>query len=170
MSQAQWAEAVAKGKGTMPGFAGKLSDADQKAALTYARTLSLGGPLFREALTKGTGVISGTVTNKTTGKPLADATVQLGIFDQASQLEQRSTKTDADGFYKFDQLPTDSTLAYAVRAEYPANVPYTSEFVSFEPGKTAVDLPSRSTRRPTDASGIRAERVHYIVEFDAVGR
>ncbi len=167
VSQAQWADAVAKGKGTMPGFAGKLSDADQQAALTYARQLSLGGPLFREALTKGTGVISGTVTNKTTDKPYADATVTLGIFDQASQLEQRTIKTDADGFYKFDQLPTDSTLAYGVRVEYPAGVPYTSEFVSLEPGKAEANLPVLVYDTTTDGAGIRAERVHYIVEFDA---
>lgn len=165
-SQLQWAEAVAQGKGAMPGFAGKLSEADQKAALTYARQLSLGGPLFREALTEGAGVISGTITNKTTGKPVADATVQLGVFDQASQLEMRDAKTDAAGFYKFEQLPTDSTLAYAVRAEYPENVPYTSEFVSFEPGKTAYDLPISVYETTDDPSGIRAERVHYIVEFD----
>ncbi len=166
-SPTQWADVVAKGKGTMPAFAGKLSDADQKAVLAYARQLSLGGPLFREALSKGSGVISGTITNKTTGKPLVDATVQLGIFDQASQLEQRTTKTDAQGFYKFDQLPTDSTLGFAVRTEYPTNVPYSSDFVSFQAGETAVNLPILVYETTTDPAGIRADRVHYIVEFDA---
>lgn len=167
VSQAQWAEAVAKGKGAMPAFAGKLSDADQKAALTYARQLSLGGPLFREALTKGAGVISGTVTNKTLGKPVADASITLGIFDQVSQLEQRTTKTDANGFYKFEELPTDGTLAYAVRAEYPANVPYTSQFMSFTTDQKAFDAPIDVYETTTDGSGISAERVHYIVEFDS---
>lgn len=165
VSQAQWAEAVAKGKGAMPAFAGKLSDTDQRAALTYARTLSLAGPLFREALAKGTGVISGTVINKTTGKPLVDATVLLGIFDQTSQLEQRTAKTDAAGFYKFDQLPTDSTLQYAVRADY-LNVPYSSEFVSLGQAGDAADLPISVYETTDDASGIRADQVHYIMEFD----
>ncbi len=164
-SQAQWAQAVANGKGTMPAFAGKLSDADQRAALTYVRSLSLGGPLFRAALTAGTGVISGTVTNKTTGKPMPDLTIQLGIFDQASQLEQRTGATDTAGNYRFADLPTDATLAYAIRAEYPADVPYSSDFVSFEAGKTELDLPLSVFETTTDPAGVRAERVHYIVEF-----
>ena len=53
-----------------------------------------------------------------------------------------------------------------MRAEYPANVPYTSEFVSFAADKTAFDLPISVYETTTDASGIRAERVHYIIEFD----
>lgn len=166
VSQAQWAEVVASGKGAMPAFAGKLSDADQKTSLAYARQLSLGGPLFREALSAGTGVISGTITNKTTGAALANAAVQLGIFDQVSQLEMRETQTDAAGLYKFEGLPTDSTLAFAVRVEYPENVPYTSEFISFEAGKTEADLPIWVYETTDDPSGIRAERVHYIIEFD----
>ena len=54
------------------------------------------GPLFRGRSTAGTGVISGTVTNKTTGKPMARPHRELGIFDQTSQLEVKTAKTDAE--------------------------------------------------------------------------
>ena len=167
VSQAAWTQAVSQGKGAMPGFAGKLSDAEQQAAVTYARTLSLGGPLFRAPLTTGTGVISGTVTNKTTGKPMPDLTVELGIFDQTSQLEVKTAKTDAEGFYRFDKLPADPSLLFGVRTTYPENVPYSSEFISFEGGKAEANLPVSVYETTTDAAGIKAERVHYIMEFDA---
>jgi mono/diheme cytochrome c family protein len=166
-SPAAWAQAVSQGKGAMPGFAGKLGDADQQAVVAYARTLSLGGPLFRAPLTAGTGVISGTVSNGTTGKPMPNLAVQLGIFDQTSQLETRSAQTDANGLYKFDKLPVDPTLAYAVRTSYPEDVPYSSEFISLDSAKTEANLPVLVYDTTTDPSGIKAERVHYIVEFDA---
>ena len=164
-SQAQWATSLVRGKGTMPAFADKLSDAEQGAVLAYVRSLSLGGPLFRAALTAGTGVISGTVTNESTGQPMPDLDVALGIFDEASQLEMRTTTTDATGIYRFAELPADTTLAYAVRVEYPADVPYSSEFVSFEAGETELDLPLAVYETTTDPAGVRVERVHYIVEF-----
>jgi len=167
VTQATWAASVANGKGAMPGFAGRLSDADQAAALVYARTLSLGGPLFRPPLAAGTGVISGTITNRTTGAPLADAEVQLGIFDQASQLESRTATTDATGTYRFTDLPADAGVAFAVRVTYPENVPYSSAFVTFEDGATELNLPISVYETTNDPAGVRAERVHYIIEFDS---
>lgn len=166
-SNAAWDQVVSQGKGAMPGFNGKLSEAEQRAAVTYARTLSLAGPLFRAPIAGGTGVISGTVTNGTTGKPMPNLSVELGIFDQASQLETRTATTDAQGKYEFAGLPTDPTLAFAVRTTYPENVPYSSDFVTFENGNTAVNLPVLVYETTTDASGVKAERVHYIMEFDA---
>jgi mono/diheme cytochrome c family protein/uncharacterized membrane protein len=165
-SNATWDQAVSQGKGAMPGFEGELSEAEQQAVVAYARTLSLAGPLFRAPLTEGTGVISGTITNRTTGQPAAGLSVELGIFDQTSQLETRNATTDAEGKYEFTGLPTDGTLAYAVRTTYPENVPYSSDFVTFEAGKTAIDLPVLVYETTDDPGGIRAERVHYIVEFD----
>jgi mono/diheme cytochrome c family protein len=166
-SNAAWDQVVSQGKGAMPAFDGKLSEAEQQASVTYARTLSLAGPLFRAPLTEGTGVISGTVTNQTTGQAAGGLSVELGIFDQTSQLETRNATTDAQGKYEFTGLPTDSTLAFAVRTTYPENVPYSSDFVSFEGDKTAIDLPVLVYETTNDPAGIRAERVHYIVEFDA---
>lgn len=165
VSQAAWAAVVANGRGAMPGLAGKLTAAEQKSALEYARSLSFGGSLFRDALAKGTGVISGTVTNGTTGAAMADLEIELGIFDSTSLLEQRTTRTDAAGFYQFAELSTDPTLIYASRVVYPAGMPYSSDFVSFEDGATGIDLSMAVYETTTDGSGVRAERVHFIVEF-----
>ena len=115
----------------------------------------------------GSGVISGTVTNGTTGQPLPNAVVELGIFDQASLLEQRTATTDAAGLYRFTELPTDAALSFAARVEYPAGTPYGTDNVSFEAGRTAIDLPVAVYETTNDPSGVRAERVHFIIEFDA---
>ncbi len=166
VSQATWAASVANGKGTMPGFAGKLTEAEQRAALVYVRSLSLAGPLFRGPLQKGAGLIMGTVTNGTTGQPVADVTVELGIFDHTELAEQRTTSTDAAGRFSFSELPTDPQVIYAARVVYPAGVPYSSDFVSFDAGQTELSLPVTVYETTSDPAGVRAERVHFIVEFD----
>ena len=165
VSQAAWAQTVAGGKGKMPGFGGKLSEAEQAAALVYVRSLSFGGPMFRGSLPKGTGVISGTVTNGTTGAPVPNLAVELGIFDQTSVLEQRSAKTDASGLFRFTELPTDTGLAFAARGEYPEGIPFGTDFISFEPDKNELNLPLSVYDTTTDSSGVRADRVHFILDF-----
>ncbi len=167
VSQAAWAASVANGKGAMPAFTGKLSEAEQRATLVYARSLSLGGPLFRGPLTAGAGIISGTVTNGTTSQPVPNLTVELGIFDTSALAEQRSATTDAAGVYRFTDLPTDTGLAFAVRVQYPAGVPYSTDFASFAAGQTALNLPVSVYETTDNAAGVRLERVHFIVEFDA---
>jgi hypothetical protein len=146
-----------------------LSDADQAAALVYVRSLSMGGTLFRGPLTPGAGVISGTVTNGTTGQPMPNLTVDLGIFDETSLVEQRSAQTDAQGVYRFDALSTDAGVSFAARTEYPAGIPYSSDFVTFEAGSEALDLPLSVYETTTDPSGLRIERAHIIVDFDTTG-
>ena len=167
VSQAAWAQTVAGGKGKMPGFGGKLSEAEQAAALVYVRSLSFGGPMFRGSLPKGTGVISGTVVNGTTGAAMPNLTVELGIFDQTTLLEQRTAKTDTAGFFRFTELPTDTGLAFAGRVEYPPDIPYSSDFISFEAGKSELNLPLSVFDTTTDPSGVRADRVHFILDFNS---
>ena len=125
--------------------------------------------MFREPLTKGTGVISGTVTNKTTGKPIA----RPRPWNWAS-LTRRASSSSADcedGRRRLLPVRPAADRHHAARTRcatsIPTNVPYSSEFVSFEPGKTEANLPVSVYETTDDAAGIRAERVHYIVEFDA---
>jgi hypothetical protein len=111
-------------------------------------------------------VISGTVTNGTTGQPVADASVELGIFDETSLLESRKATADSNGVYRFAELPTDATIIYEVRVEFGgAGNNYSSEPAHFQPGQSSLDLPLAVFETTTDGSGIRADRVHLIVEF-----
>jgi mono/diheme cytochrome c family protein len=166
ISQDAWGEVLARGRNTMPAFGDKLSAFEQRAVLEYVRSLSL-GPLFRGPLPGGAGVISGTITNATTGQPAANLTVNLGIFDAASLLEERQATTDGAGFFRFGDLPTDATLIYAAQVEYPAGIPLGSGVLQFEAGQTTINLPMFVYETTGDSSGIRAERVHFIIEFDA---
>ncbi len=167
VAQATWAQAIAAGKGEMPGFADKLSAEEQAAVLEYTRGLSFGGPLFRGPLAKGPGVITGTVTNETTGEPLAGLTVELGVFDTTSLLGQQTAVSDANGVYSFTELDTDPGLAYVVRTDYPAGVPYNTDFVSFGEGETAKELSLAVYETTAEAASLRTDRVHYIVEFES---
>lgn len=112
------------------------------------------------------GVITGTVTNGTTGVPVANRIVTLSISDARSLLEERSATTDSAGDYHFDKLPTDPTLAYVARAEYPAGLPYSTDPASFTSDTKALDLPIRVYETTTDGAGVSVERVHYIIELE----
>jgi mono/diheme cytochrome c family protein len=164
VSQSQWAQSVQDGKNGMPAFGEKLSATERSSALEYVRSLSM-SPMFGSTSLTGTGVISGTVTNGTTGSPVPDLNVEMAIFDDTSLLDQRTTKTDAAGLYRFDSLPTDPSLLFATRAEYPGGVENSSEGASFQAGQTEVNLPLAVYETTTDGSGVRTDRVHYIVEF-----
>lgn len=164
-SQNSWAQVVSAGRGEMPGFGDKLNAADQRAVLEYVRSLSF-TKLFRGPLAKGTGVISGTVTNGTTNQPMPNLKVELGIFDGTTSLESRTGTTDATGFYRFSELPTDTNLVYMARVEYPAGFPYGSDIGSFKDGATDLNLPVSVYETTTDGSGVHADQVHFIVEFD----
>jgi mono/diheme cytochrome c family protein len=164
ISQDQWAQTVSAGVNGMPAFGDKLSEAEQASALEFIRSLSM-GPMFSSASLSGNGVISGAVTNGTTGAKVPDLTVQMAIFDGTTLLDQRTSTTDAEGLYRFEGLPTDSNLVFATRAEYPTGVTNSSEVVSFQAGQDQMNLPLPVYETTTDASGVRADRVHYIVEL-----
>lgn len=167
VSQKAWADLLSAGRGTMPAFGAKLAAAEQRAVLAYVRSLSL-GPVAAAPLAKGTGVISGTVTNQTSGQPLANAAVELGIFDQTSLAETQQTTTDAAGRYRFADLPTDATLIFVARiANGPGGGSFSSEPAHFLAGQTELNLPIAVYEATTDGSGVRADRVHFIMEFDS---
>lgn len=166
ISQKAWGELLVKGRGAMPAFGDKLAPAEQRAVLEYVRSLSL-GPLFASATITGTGVISGIVTNGSSGQVVPNAAVELGIFDQTSLLDTRQTTADAAGFYRFTGVPTDTTFVFVARVTGPGGYSYSSEPSQFQPNQSGLDLPVTVYETTSDPSGVRIERVHFIVEFDA---
>ena len=165
-SQKAWSDLLAKGRATMPAFGDKLSQTEQRAVLEYARSLSF-GPMVRAPLSKGAGVITGTIANQSSGQAVPNAAVELAIFDDMSLLETRKATTDASGLYRFTDLPTDPSLAFVTRVAYPAGgINYNSEPAQFPAGQSALNLPITVFETTADPSGVRADRVHYIVEFD----
>jgi mono/diheme cytochrome c family protein len=167
ISQTAWAQIVANGRGNMPGFASKLDAAGQKAVLEYVRSRSF-KQMFRGPLAPGHGVITGTVTDGTTNQPVANQSVTLHVFDSTNALQSRDAKTDARGQFKFESVPTDSGLTFAVSALYSdKQYPYGTDPQAFAQGQTSLNLPLTVYETTTDGSGIRAERMHFIIDFDA---
>jgi hypothetical protein len=142
--------------------------AARPAVLPYIRTFST-PRLLPQAPVAGSGVITGTVVNGTTGQPVPDLPVLLGIMDGSTVVEERSATTDAEGVYRFEGLSTEPGLVYVARAEYPAGIPYSSAVASFSADQPTLHLPIEVFDTTTDGSAIWAERVHFIVEF-AAGR
>ncbi len=166
VSQKAWADLLVTGRGAMPAYGARLAATEQRAVLEYVRSLSL-GPLFASTTLTGTGVVSGTVTNGTTGQPVADIAVELGIFDQTALLDTKQTKSDAAGIYRFSELPTAPDIIYVARVTGPGGYGFSSEPAHFPAGQTGLDLPITLYEVTNDPAGVRAERVHFIVEFEA---
>jgi mono/diheme cytochrome c family protein len=171
VSQSAWADTLANGRGQMPGFGNTLDKASQTAVLEYVRGLSFKQE-FRAPLQAGNGVITGTVTNGTTGKAVPNQKLSLHIFDTdgTTVLDSRQVTATAAGAFRFDKLPTDPGLTFAVDTQYPAGsngVPYGSGPAPFITGTTSLALPVTVFDTTSENPGIQADQVHYIIEFDS---
>ncbi|HEX5166643.1 MAG TPA: hypothetical protein VFV93_14665 [Thermomicrobiales bacterium] len=72
------------------------------------------------AAAQDSGLVTGTVTNQTTGAPVAGIEVTLSKFaDQTGQNSEDTTATTGDdGTFRFEGLDTSDGLAYAVSTRY----------------------------------------------------
>jgi hypothetical protein len=117
-----------------------------------------------------TGIISGTVMNKTgTGGPVAGIDVTLRTAENQIEGAPRTTKTDAAGAYSFDSLPITSTVSYVVAVNY-KGVDYGSDLLVFDTGVTTqtVDIAVYETTDQTDALAI--DRAHIILDIDSANQ
>jgi mono/diheme cytochrome c family protein len=187
-SAAQWEKIVASGTSRMPAFTGKLDQSQQRAALAYVRTLvqvtlpanaspsGMSAPGSASAVSAtpatvtplpgGSGVITGSVVNGTTGLPVPNLAVTLRAFQASSHAEQRDAITDRSGNFRFDALPTDPAYSYAVTTEYPAGQSYGTDIASFTAPTNTLAMPFKVYETTTDAKGVKADRVHFIVDID----
>jgi hypothetical protein len=96
--------------------------------LTAAAVLgavSLGGAVGASGQTAD--AVTGTVVNGTTGDPVAGLTVTLELSEPAASVPApRTTRTDADGAFTFEDVTDDAERAYVVTAAF-EGVDYRSE-------------------------------------------
>ena len=71
------------------------------------------------------GAIEGVLTNATTGKPVPNAAVKLYWAKGQEPQPERTTKTDAQGAYRFARLPVGKEYAYVAYSVH-QGVEYTS--------------------------------------------
>lgn len=165
---AQWFDVISAGRGAMPAFADQLSEDERWAVAEYVRSFAY-QPLTALAFEPGPGVITGTLINATAGGGATSGlTVTLRVFDSATFDEVRTleTTTDSDGSFRFEGLPTAVDWAYLTAADY-LGVPYAAGPATFPTDTITLTLPIEVYETTTEGSGIRIERAHWFIEFDA---
>ena len=151
---------ISEGVGnSMPAFADKLSEDERYAAIAYIRTLTVANAgeanqAAQPATTPEpestseanqtpsvTGTVSGHVTNGTAASGLpADLQISLVVSNQGGLVKQLQTPLAADGSYTFADVPIITGADYVVAAVYRERL-FTSEFVTGDASKTAMDMP-----------------------------
>ena len=111
--------------------------------------------LLPSAAVAADGVIVGTVVNGTEGGSVpADVAVTLYFLREGEIVEQRTQVTDAEGAYRFSDLPTDPTLGFVVVAAH-ARVPYNTPELQFAESTEVQAPPLTVYEASQDASVVR---------------
>lgn len=118
------------------------------------------------AAAAGAAEIRGRVSHPTlSGATGGVEVLALGIDAQEQRIE-RSTRTDADGRFRFGELPAPA--AYLLRAVYD-DFAFPGPSVLFRPGEpeTRPDVEIQVFERSGDGSGLRIAHAQWVVEYDA---
>jgi mono/diheme cytochrome c family protein len=148
-------DVVSQGRGEMPAFADQMAEEERWQVVDYVRTLSY-EPIASE------GAIAGQVVSATTGEPVGDVEVRLRRWGTESELPPLVAQADADGNFHFEGLDTGNHAFYLAEVTYD-DVPFPSDFVSFEPGVAQLSVPVNVYETTTSDEDIKVERFHFIV-------
>lgn len=163
-----------------PHAAGLLPE-DLQAAVIYVRWLSfdrqarqvLSAQVTPSAIGTATAVptgaaIGGSVINLTTGLPQQGLPVALLRYDRRSEqpVYAGETKTDADGMYRFENLPNHETYTYVVQTSF-QGVLYFSAPVETRELMTdvLVNRPVETYDASDDISALQVSRLHIFLDF-----
>lgn len=104
------------------------------ALLVIIFTLSLTAPAL--AAEPDSGTIKGQLVNETeNGSSVANQEITLDIYLNDTQADSAITKTDAEGYFVFDDLSTESSYSYQATLNY-QEADYASDWLSFDGGET----------------------------------
>ena len=149
------------------------ADAERQAVLAFIRTFTY-QPLWTPFLVSGPGVITGRLFQGTeNGQAPAQSEVMLNIFQQTELLLARSAVAEADGSFRFDDLPVDEGYYFLVETEH-RDIRYTSPILAFSgpdftearvsPESIDTLLPVYETT--SDPAGLLISRSNWIVEHE----
>ena len=96
-------------------------------------------------------MVTGTVVDGTTSKPVADLAVTLHLFSDTAELGSMKATTDAKGAFSFADLATDAK-GYQVTAVY-KDVLYRNQMAALTPG-TPIDVTLKVYETTTDPANI----------------
>ncbi len=149
------------------------SDEERRAALEYIRTFTY-QPRWAPLSLTGPGAISGQLQQGTAdGPPPPQTEVLLNIYQQTELLSTRAAAVDAEGNFRFEELPVDAGYYFLVETEH-RDIRYTTPILAFSgpnftEGRLAPDritAPLNVYETTTDASGLYISRANWIVEHE----
>ncbi len=177
----------------MHAFADKLSEDERWAVATYLRSLTFtatAAPVAQvatPAAIQGSEVLTtplptttlttpavetpanvGQVTGKVIAPPSielpSDLSLTLRGFDDMNMVYTQTTTLQADGSFTFDNVLMPPGRVFLVTTEL-QNTTYTSDIAIAQSGSDTLDLPIHIFESTTDASILKADRLHLFFEF-----
>ena len=167
------AELAGRWREAHPATGADLLDLERRALLQFIRAFSY-LPSWAPARLSGPGLIEGTLVQGTAGAARPpDAQVALNIYRQADLLATRRAAVDADGGFRFPDLPLDAGYYFLLETDY-LGIRYTSPLLAFSgtdfvqdrvaPDRIETALPV--FEKTTDPAGLRILRANWIVEHE----
>jgi mono/diheme cytochrome c family protein len=176
----------------MPAFANQLSDDERWALTAYLRSLTFaqGSSGLATGVISGTvetpsttgeadgalatpladaagvfsGSIAGSVINASGGEVPAGLEVTLRGFDQMLQVITQTTTLQPDGSFTFDGVEMPAGRAFMTTVDFQDTI-YGSDIAVAEGDNQALQLPISIYETTTDASVLKADRLHIFFEF-----
>jgi len=131
------------------------------ALLVVIFTLSLSASAA--AAEPGGGIIEGQIINRTEGgSSVADQDITLKTYLDDTEMDAITTKTDNEGYFVFNGLPTESGYSYEVVLVFQL-AEYYSEWLSFNEGKTTKSVEVTVYDSTTSDEAIKVEMAHTII-------
>jgi len=144
----------------------QLEENDLRRVIDFARTFSYNfadPAVLTEPI--AAGLITGVLTNGTSGAPLAETEVELRAF--TPELEQTltlTTTTDAAGAFRFDVADTPPDWVYIAGTSFDG-LGFSSSADQLSRSQTALDLPITVFDKTTDAAAVSVAQLHVVMEF-----
>jgi mono/diheme cytochrome c family protein len=152
--------------GGIPDHDYDLSDEERWDVVDYARTFSYAyvNPAAPPEPIEG-AVISGVITNGTTGDPVDEVDVLLRGFDQNfQQTVTMSTTVGTDGRYTFNLDAVQPDWVYLTSARY-NDLGFSSDAGQISRAEPSLEMPITVYEPTSDPAAIELQQVHILLSF-----
>ena len=151
---------------TVVGHSYDLSDEQLWDVVDYSRAFSyVYFDTEAPAAVLETAVISGNVTNGSTGEIVPEGTAVLRAFTpEFNEAMTLNADVNSDGVYTFELTSVPSDWVYLISVEY-GDFNYNSPPAGFEAGNPVLNLPITVYETTTDSDFVNLEQVHVILDI-----
>jgi mono/diheme cytochrome c family protein len=144
----------------------QLAEAEWRQVIDFARTFSYvyADPAELNAPIPA-GVISGLLTNGTTGETLGETEVLLRAFTpEFEETLTLTTTTDVNGNFRFDVTDAPPDWIYIAGASF-NGLNFSSSADQLSRSRPTLDLPITVFDKTSDAAGVNIAQLHVVLEF-----